>query len=72
MERELTQDIRIRAGTMRALFHQDLNIGDRIQFAVSRQYLSANMDTRGFAVLLEQQVQNHTVSFKDEMPIPET
>jgi hypothetical protein len=69
MECELTQDIRVCPGTLRALFNENLNVSDCIQFTVAGQDLTANVDTGVVAALLYKKVQNHTITFKDEMAV---
>src|SRR5262249_60252394 len=69
LEGELTQDVRLRGRPVGTLFDEHLNIGDTVQRVVSRQYLAANLDRRVVAVLLQEKVQNHAITFENQMSV---
>src|SRR6185295_17111214 len=69
VEGELSQRIRVRGRPVRSLFHQHLNIGNRAEGRVTGKNLAADMDARAIALLLEQQVENKSVAFKNQMPV---
>ena len=69
MERKFTQRVRIRARPMRSLFHKHLDIADAGRDVIFRKDLPSNVNACSFVLLLEQQIENDSSTFIDEMTI---